>query len=213
MSTASIPGVELPPWSLAPERAVFGIDPSTRRMSVAVLLPVAERGPAFRVHTLSLPQPPDPVRRLALALDELQPWIVGLVAEHAPELVLVEQPFAAAKHVPPASYYVLGVLLAIVGGRGVRVEVTQPSSWKSLALGQGGGRAYKPGECNVPPTKRHRWALPAPGGAELCVKCGASYPVLTWARAAGYEGVLWDEADAIGIAAAGGVLLEREHRA
>lgn len=187
--TATLPGLDVPPWSLELDRPVFGIDPSTVRMSVCVLLPAHERKDrAFEVETLSLPRHPDPVRRLGLTLAEFRPWLEARLRHYEPQLVVVEQPFAQAKHVPPASYYVLGVLLAILGAWCVPVQTVSPAEWKSKALGKGFGGVRKP--------KR------SSGGSS-----GEEYAVLSWARSVGYAGSLWDEADAIGIATAGGVML------
>lgn len=188
---ATLPGLNLPPWSLTPASAVIGVDPSTRRMSAGVLLPVAERdGRAFVWDTLSLPQPGTDSLRLAHAQREMVPWLGRLLGRWPVELVVVEQPFAAAKHVPPVSYYTIGVLLAVLGQFEVRVEMVTPAQWKKAALGAGRGGVKKP--------KRGS---------------GEEYAVLSWARAAGYAGSSWDEADAIGIATYGGVLLERDARA
>lgn len=198
MSTpATLPGLTTPPWSLTPDRAVMGIDPSTKRMSAATLIPVGERDTAaFSVSTLSLPQVTgDESRRLALQQGEIVPWLGGLIAKHGPELVVVEEPFAGTVGkrkqllVPKESYHVIGILLAVLGQFGVRVERMGPTSWKSMALGAGNGMVRKPGRTD-----------------------DFEYAVLTWARAAGYDGTSWDEADAIGLATAGGVLLERERR-
>lgn len=188
---ATLPGLDVPPWSLRPQRAVVGIDPSTRRMSAAVLVPAAERSDAaFVVSTLSLPQPGTDSLRLAQGREALEPWIRKLVRTWEPGLVVVEQPFAAAKHVPPVSYYAIGVLLELLGRwYGDRVEMVTPAQWKKAAMGTGKGGVRKP----------------KPGSSEV-------YEVLAWARSAGYSGSLWDEADAIGIATFGGVLLEREAR-
>jgi Holliday junction resolvasome RuvABC endonuclease subunit len=177
---------------------VFGIDPSTKRMSAAVLIPASERRDvAFTVSTLSLPQATgDESRRLALQQREMVPWLGGLLRDFDPELVVVEEPFAGTVgkkktlRVPKESYHVIGVLLAVIGQFGVRVERMGPTTWKSMALGAGNGMARKPGR-----------------GDDF------EYAVQTWARAAGYDGTLWDECDAIGMATAGGVLLERERRA
>ena len=193
---ATLPGLDTPPWSLTPDRAVMGIDPSTKRMSAAVLVPAAERRDmAFTVSTLSLPQATgDESRRLALQQRELVPWLGVLLREYDPVLVVVEEPFAGtiggALRVPKESYHVIGILLAVIGQFGVRVERLSPPQWKSMALGKGAGGARKPGR-----------------------KDTFEYAVLTWAKAAGYDGDLWDECDAIGLATAGGVLLERERRA
>lgn len=184
-------------------------------MSAAVLVPVDQRSDvAFVVSTLSLPQPTDnePLR-LARAQALIVPWLGDLLATWDPELVVVEEPFAGTVGkarqllVPKESYHVIGILLAVLGTYGARVERMGPTSWKSKALGKGFGMTRKPGPCPQPPTKTHTWGPQEPGGAVRCLKCGDAYAVLTWARAAGYTGRLWDEADAIGIATAGGVLL------
>lgn len=198
----TLPGFDVPPWSLAPERAVMGIDPSTRRMSAAVLVPASERcsalgEAAFVVSTLSLPQPEknEPLR-LAMGQAAIVPWLGELLTVWTPELVVVEEPFAGTVGkkrqllVPKESYHVIGILLAVLGQFGVRVERMGPTSWKSMALGKGFGMSRKPGRGD-----------------------SFEYAVLVWARAAGYEGNLWDEADAIGLATAGGVLLEQQRRA
>lgn len=202
MTQTQLPGVNTPPWSLRPERAVMGIDPSTRRMSAAVLVPYEERcsargEQAIAWDTLSLPQVDgNEPSRLARQQSELVPWLGGLLRLWDPCLVVVEEPFAGTVGkqrqllVPKESYHVIGCLLAVLGQFGVRVERLGPTSWKSMALGKGFGMARKPG-------RGDDW----------------EYAVLTWARDAGYDGRLWDEADAIGMATAGGVLLEREARA
>lgn len=198
MTQALLPGINTPPWSLAPCRAILGIDPSTKRMSAAVLVPVGERdGRAFVWDTLSLPQVDgNESRRLALQQTAIVPWMGGLLERWRPELVVVEEPFAGTVGkrkqllVPKESYHVIGILLAVLGQFGVRVERLGPTSWKATALGKGFGMVRKPGR-----------------GDDF------EYAVLAWARGAGYEGRLYDEADAIGLATAGGVLLEREARA
>lgn len=180
-----LPGVNLPPASLTPQWPVFGIDPSTQRMSLAVLLPVPQRrfvGPTGPVpcvvDTLSLPQRKG-AERWAAIQRELVPWLGALIGSWRPQAVFIEQPFAYGRSVPPVSYYAIGVLLAVLGSYRQRVEMIGPGEWKKLALGAGKGAARKP-------------------------------DVLAWARrAAGYEGALEDEADAIGVATAGGVLLEQ----
>jgi Holliday junction resolvasome RuvABC endonuclease subunit len=173
----------------------MGIDPSTRRMSAAVLVPYNQRGDrAFEVDTLSLPQlDGNESRRLALQQTAIVPWMGGLLERWDPCMVVIEEPFAGtiggAVRVPKESYHVIGILLAVLGQFGVRVERIAPAVWKKAALGAGKGGVRKP--------KRNS---------------SEEYEVLTWARAAGYQGSSWDESDAIGIATAGGVLLERESR-
>lgn len=188
---------------------MVGIDPSTRRISAATLVPVDQRSDAaFVVSSLSLPQPGTDAARLALGQAALVPWLGALLRRWDPEVVVVEQPFAAAKHVPPVSYYTIGVLLAVLGTFRVRVAMVTPAQWKRAALGAGRGGVKKPGP-KCPRGGSHTWAYDhlLQGPAVECLKCGDAYAVLTWARAAGYAGRVWDEADAIGIATAGGVLL------
>lgn len=186
-------------------------------MSAAVLVPAHERSDvAFVVSTLSLPQQDgNESRRLALQQAAIVPWLGELLVRWAPELVVVEEPFAGtigkARQllVPKESYHVIGILLAVLGTYGARVERMGPTSWKSKALGKGHGMTRKPGP-KCPRGGSHTWAYDhlCDGPAVECLKCGDAYAVLTWARAAGYSGRLWDEADAIGIATAGGVLLQ-----
>ncbi len=92
--------------------------------------------------------------------------------------------------VPKESYHVIGILLAVIGQFDVPVARLGPTSWKSMALGKGHGMTRKPGP-----------------------RDSFEYGVLAWARGAGYSGSLWDEADAVGLATAGGVLLEARRRA
>lgn len=211
---AALPGVNTPPWSLEPERAVIGVDPSTRRMSAAVLVPYNQRDShAFVVSTLSLPQlDGNESRRLALQQTEIVPWMGGLLARWDPEGVVIETPFAFGRQVPSESFHVIGILLAVIGQFDVRVARMGPGEWKRAALGAGNGGLKKPtGKC--PKGGKHTWPFARVYGDGGCLKCGEpAYGVLTWARAAGYDGTLWDEADAVGIATAGGVLLERESR-
>lgn len=190
----------------------MGIDPSTLRMSAAVLVPAAQRRDvAFHVSTLSLPQEKDnEALRLALQQREIVPWLGELLTLWGPGLVVVESPFAFGRRVPVESYHVIGVLLAVLGQFRVRVVRMGPGEWKRPALGAGKGGVKKPpAKCEL--RGAHVWPTAAAYGDGACLKCGhPAYAVLEWARAAGYEGTLWDEADAVGLATAGGVLLERE---
>lgn len=189
-------------------------------MSAAVLVPYTERCSArgeiaFVVDTLSLPQfDRDEPLRLARGQAAIVPWLGELLRMWEPELVIVETPFAYGRQVPAESFHVIGVLLAVLGQYGARVQRLNPGEWKKLALGAGKGAVKKPAP-RCPAGRSHAWPRErdAEGAIMACLACGASYEVLTWARAAGYEGGLWDEADAIGLATAGGVLLERRNRA
>lgn len=105
-----------------------------------------------------------------------------------PGVVWVEQPSGARSN--PALSYATGVIQAAVfdtlqrvTGRAVRVETVASASWKKAATGY--GRHDKP----------TRKKLGRPVTFE-------DYGVAVWARANGYRGVSWDEADALGIAEA-----------
>jgi hypothetical protein len=181
-----------PPRSLTGlERPVWGIDPSTLRVSLAIIAPGIVGGePMIGVRTQPLPQNlPNQARRFWLAYRALVPFFNQAVVEVGdPVLVLLEEPFGgggkpgqkSARTVHPSSNRMLGVILAALGqalGLDTGIELIQPNSWKRLAMGPGRGAA-KPVE------------------------------YLGWAQSeAGYSGVLEDEAAAIGIATAAGVKL------
>lgn len=153
----------------------WGIDPSSLRVSLAVV--PAGAGEVV-VMTRSLPKASMGLSRwYAESHAVLVPWLEEMAARFPPGLVLLEEPFSHGKsHVHPTSNRMLGVLLAALGralGSPVElVELIGPQSWKARALGKGHGHAKKD-------------------------------EVMAWARdAAGYQGELQDEADAIGIATA-----------
>lgn len=169
------PGLR-PPRSLTALRdACWGLDPSSLRVSLAVVSP----GGLVDVETRSLPKSSMGLSRwYAESYATLVPWLTARAAERTPGLVLLEEPFSHGKsHVHPTSNRMLGVLLAALGRalapqRVELVELIGPQSWKARALGKGHGHAKKD-------------------------------EILSWARAAaGYGGELQDEADAIGIATA-----------
>lgn len=177
-----------PPVSLRLGDPVWGIDPSTLRVSVGILEPRALAAPTLSWRTCSLPRKsPDPARWFAGALGVLVPFFRGLVdAYGVPILVDVEEPFAGGKtRVHPSSNRMIGVILAALGhvlGAQAESRLVQPNVWKSRGLGQGFG---------------------------TCTP--AVYTA--WARdVAGYTGELEDEAAAIGIATAAGVELEARAR-
>lgn len=176
MAQLGLDGVLVPPRSLTGLREpVWGIDPSSLRMSLAMIVP---GGPSVEVSTRSLPKSSMGLSRwFAESYDVLVPWLSSWATAYPPALVLLEEPFSHGKtHVHPTSNRMLGVLLAALGralGSPVElVELIGPQSWKAQALGAGHGHATKP-------------------------------EIMEWARAAaGYQGSLQDEADAIGIATA-----------
>lgn len=105
-----------------------------------------------------------------------------------PGVVYVEQPSGARPN--PALSYAVGVIQAAVfdalqraTARNVLVETIASASWKKAATGF--GRHDKP----------TRKTLGRPVAFE-------DYGVARWARANGYAGTSWDEADALGIAEA-----------
>jgi Holliday junction resolvasome RuvABC endonuclease subunit len=167
-----LPGIDEIP---RPAGTVWGIDPSTKRISVAVIEP--DDYPAdesrLHVHTLSLPTGHF-ARRLAGALDYLLQWLPQLISRYgAPVCVLVEEPFGGTgqTQVHPSSNRTLGVLLAALSTclpHSTAIELCGPGSWKARSVGH--GRASKD-------------------------------DVMAWAIAAcGYAGDLQDEADALGVA-------------
>ena len=181
-----------PPASLSGLTApVWGVDPSTLRMSFAAVIPytghpqLASGRPAVEWSTVSLPRKVEPLSAwFGLAFQWTCDHVRELRAEWGePALVLVEEPFAGGQaRVHPSSNRMLGVLLAALGYMLPRcdVQLVHPNVWKKEGLGAGRGAA-KPAE------------------------------YLAWAREiAGYTGDLEDEAAAIGIATAAGVrLMER----
>ena len=183
-----------PPASLQLVDAVWGIDPSTLRVSIGMLLPTGA-APRVAWETCSLPKHrSDPGVWFALCLAELEPFFHGLVERYGrPLQVGVEEPFGGGgksgdkkpRTVHPSSNRMLGVTLAALGravGQQTLTFLIQPNSWKRAAMGQGWGGA-KP----------------------------AQY--LAWAQSVGYSGVLEDEAAGIGVATATGVLVERRRAA
>lgn len=165
-----------PPRSLqALTDPCWGIDPSSLRVSVAI---VAPGGVDVYTETKSLPKSNMGLSRwYAESHKVLARWLADMAQLWPPGLVLLEEPFSHGKsHVHPTSNRMLGVVLAALGEALASpvelVELIGPQSWKARALGKGYGHAKKD-------------------------------EVMAWARdAAGYEGELQDEADAIGIATA-----------
>jgi Holliday junction resolvasome RuvABC endonuclease subunit len=161
----------VPPRSLLAELPgpVWGIDPSTQRVSVGIVSPTG-----ITAHTLSLTQGGAHAGvRLARAMPDLQRFFARLggipsrsgthVDDPAlmPVAIAVEEPFGGAgTGVPVDSYILCGVVLAALaatfGERPVLLRQWQgkkrrwspigvgPSSWKARALGAGHGRAKKP---------------------------------------------------------------------
>jgi hypothetical protein len=159
--------------------AIWGVDPSTRRIAIAGV-GIEHRDVITREFA-----PLDGAQRLSHIYEQTKD-LVGALANHGywsprPGLVVIES--RGGKHENPALSYAYGVIQAAiydglyVKGAPVRIEEIAPSKWKKIACGR--GNIYKP--------KR--------GSSE-------EYGVLSWARMNGYTGSSWDEADAWGIAEA-----------
>lgn len=158
--------------------AWWGVDPGVRRVAVAFVASDGRRG----ARTASFPDLSGGARLEAIWTETAR-ICVDLVEGGwpLPGVVWVEQP--SGKQPNPALSYAVGVIqgavymgLSAVAGD-VRVETVASSSWKKLACGRGDIWKPKAGDTR-------------------------QYGVLTWARANGYEGWSYDEADALGIAEA-----------
>jgi hypothetical protein len=179
-----------PPHSLNLPGAVWGMDPSTKRLSVAAVLPwdPAGEGNRLAIETFSYSQAGAMQHRLAAALRTLLHGITDLRRRTGdPVAIYLEEPFGGSDKPGPGgkiikphpnSFYFLGVVLNALGHCFAEVPVTllAPTTWKAKAIGQGHGFAKKP-------------------------------EIMAWAHSVGYEGNLEDEADALGVATAGAVIL------
>lgn len=204
--TATLPGVLSPPASLILQEPVWGADPSTLRVATGVLSPGGSgAGTGLSWAIRSLGTSPDPARRCSGALTVLIAHYRMLVAEHGtPILVWVEEPFGGGKAtVHPSSQRMLGVVLAALGfvlGIEAVVALVGPQSWKRQALGAGRGHAKKP--------EVLAWAQ----GLGLDEDCSHCRGVVQDGEPGGCrrQGAAHDMADALGIATAAGVSLQRE---
>lgn len=179
-----------PPHGLILPGPVWGLDPSTLRLSACVLqardgFPLGQ----FAWHTQSYSRAGAEQTQLARGLGELLRFFAKLRDDYGrPHGIYLEQPFAGSDkpnpktgkvHRPPVvSYYYVALVLCALGHLFAEPEVQMigPSTWKSKAMGTGQGFADK-------------------------------HEIFRWAQSVGYTGALQDEADAIGIATAGAVLL------
>jgi hypothetical protein len=160
--------------------AWWGVDPSTVRTAVACVS--RDSGGQLVRWARTCPYPAlEGAARLSAVYAMTRDWVRRLAppGPYRPGAVFVEQP--SGKQDNPNLSYAVGVILAAVfdglydaHGRPTWLETVSSARWKKVACGR--GNIYKP--------KR--------GGDE--------YGVLTWARANGYDGDSWDEADAFGVA-------------
>lgn len=150
--------------------AWWGVDPSTLRVAIATISSEGRRG----VSQASFARG-EGAARLSGIYSGTRLLAATLAADEPPGMIVVEQP--SGKTPALQLVYAVGVImLALAHGVGrTAVETVSSSSWKKVACGY--GAIYKPKPSSREP-----------------------YGVLTWARANGYQGSSWDEADAWGIA-------------
>lgn len=182
-----------PPHGLVLPGPVWGLDPSTLRLSAGTVVPWDPDGEGNRLfwRTCSYSTSGTMEKRLALALGSLLRFFTQLRDEYGrPAAIYLEEPFGGSDKPGkggriikphPHAFYFVAVVRCALGHvfAEVPVEMIGPPSWKKLALGTGHGFADK---------------------AEI----------MRWARSLGYDGMLEDEADAIGIATAGAVKYVQE---
>ena len=122
-----------------PEHPVWGIDPSTRRIALAI---VPTHGPIIH-RTLELGQGTVDAPKLAHARANMAGWFDSLAQEHDPGWLWVEEPFGGTtggrrSTVPPQSQWVLGVLMeAAYAATGAVANLIRPVEWKRDAVGHG----------------------------------------------------------------------------
>lgn len=203
MSTLALPGIDVPPYSCRLDENVWGFDISTRRISLGI---VEGQGlnarPDVGWFSLEVAQHGGGAHRLAGLLADFEPFVHRWAAAAPPAAVLVEQPYGQGKSRPhPQSYYVVGVVLAVLATAfpDAPVENVTPGEWKAEALGLGQGAARKPAIL--------RWARTVIEYTGQCPKCNAegSKPCDNACRA-------HDEADALGVATSAAIRWANDHR-
>lgn len=121
----------------------WGIDPSTERMALTILLP----GGRFASDVIQVPQPGDEASRIFLCQGRLRDWFTEKAEEHGlPGVASAEQPFAFGRNVHPQSYYMLACVLGALRAAGIQCPVFTrgPGQWKAGAMGKGHGLDKKP---------------------------------------------------------------------
>jgi hypothetical protein len=155
----------------------WGVDPSTVRLALAVIDAECQR----TVTQVAFP-PWEGGERLAAIWRRTSKLAFGAAEEFPPGVIAVEQP--SGKQENPNLSYACGVAMGalftgVLEARAhiIRTETVTSSQWKAVACGKGN--------------------LHKPRGRLVAAK---DYPVLRWARELGYDGLSWDEADAMGVA-------------
>jgi hypothetical protein len=180
------------------EHPVWGVDPSTRRIALAIVLP----GGGFRHWTLELGPGVVDAPKLASARGSMVGWFSSIASEADldPAWLWIEEPFGGGgakgrrSSVPPQSQWMLAVVMeAAYTATGAVANLIQPSQWKAA--------------CGVGGFARKRaileWAR-AQGFPEDCDRC------ITEGKDKGKcpkGSAAHDRADALGIAMAGAALV------
>jgi hypothetical protein len=182
-----LPGLQ-PAFSIEIPGEVWGIDPSTLRMSVSRV----GAGGVIDVATCSLVRADWLPLRQARAFQTLRSFFGVLRGRWGhPLAVGVEAPLTGGT-TPLASFYVIGAMYAALGEAlagtrgtfgGPEIVEFNPPQWKRAATGMGYGRFEK----SLSKAKRR----------EL-----EKQRLLEWAWTVGYTGRLSDEADACGVGVA-----------
>jgi hypothetical protein len=174
------------------EHPVWGVDPSTRRIALAIVIPAG--GVEYR--TLELGPGSVDAPKLAHARACMAGWFDSLAQEFDPGSLWVEQPFGGSKSsqtVPKQSQWMLAIVMeAAYAATDAVANLLTPTEWKAKA--GLGGAARKRAILD--------WAR-AVHGLELdCDRCGPD------GRCKG--GLAHDVADAHGIAVAGAAFAGRD---
>ncbi len=164
----------------------WGVDSSTSRVAIGTVTADGLRG-----STLTVFPKVSGLERLDVIYRETRAAARELAGLLPPGLVFVEQPSGSNQKVNRELEFAVGTIAAAVLGGAAEAcgfmphaELVVGAHWKSVACGA--GNIYK--TMRVAGRKR-----PVPVPLE-------EYGVMRWARAQGYVGVSWDEADAWGIA-------------
>lgn len=194
--------MESPPGRhvVVPERIAsppcwWGIDPSTTAYHIAYVFDHPSDGRRRGVHSVKLGDTNvNEGERLARFRSQMQRLVDAMLDDMIPPpgMVYVEQ--ASGANPQPVLWYSVAVATEAVYDAlhhrldyVPRVETTASAHWKKVATGHGRWNKTKPH-----PTKKDKTV-------KLALE---EYGVMKWARANGYTGPSWDDADAWGIAEA-----------
>jgi hypothetical protein len=167
--------------------AWFGVDPSSKRVSIAAVLRLPDGSYDRWVRSVPF-VPGDGGQRLHSAYHATRGLALEMVGLAKPGVIWVEQP--SGRNVNHPLEYAVGVILAAVfdaayslTGVPVVVETVPSASWKKLAVGR--GDCWKPTRAKLGRAPEFE-----------------DYAVAAWSRRLGYRGYSWDESDALGVAEA-----------